>query len=216
MKIAAPLNPFNSNLFSKFQNNLCWHVLLLAATMTLLQPFQSEWLLHRTEIKQGEVWRILTGNLVHTNGYHLMMNLAGLAFICLLFKEYLSIKLFYLSLFLTSLAVGLGIYFINIELIWYAGLSGALYGLYIVAASTALIQKDYLVSLPVLIGIPAKLIWDSLNDGLTKNSEELIGVPVATDAHIYGLIAGILIAVTLTLFTHFFNSQPKVRQKQTE
>ncbi len=205
-----------SNLPSKLGNNLCWHVLLLAIIMTALQPFQSEWLLHRTEIQHGEIWRILTGNLVHTNSYHLLMNLGGLAFICLLFKEFLGIRLYYFSLLLTMLFVGLGIYFFNKNLIWYAGLSGSLYGLYIVSASTALKQKDYLVSIPILIGIPAKLIWDSLDDGLTKSSEELIGVPVATDAHIYGLIAGILISITLfaPILIRYLNT--KFSQKQVD
>ena len=184
--------------------------------MIALQPFQTEWVLHRTEIQQGEIWRILTGNLVHTNGYHLLMNLGGLAFICLLFKEFLSVNLYYFSLLLTTFFVGLGIYFLNTNLIWYAGLSGSLYGLYMVAASTALKQKDYLVSIPILIGIPAKLIWDSLDDGLTKSSEELIGVPVATDAHIYGLVAGILISLTLItpLLVRYITT--KFSQKQAD
>jgi rhomboid family GlyGly-CTERM serine protease len=167
--------------------------------MTILQSFQSEWLFHRTGIEQGESWRILTGNLVHTNYYHLLMNLSGLAFICLLFKDFLSVKVYYLSLLITSLAVGLGIYFFSTNLIWYAGLSGSLYGLYMVAASSALKQKDYLTSLPILIGIPAKLIWDSLNSELTDSSAELIGAPVATDAHLYGISAGILISVIILI-----------------
>ncbi len=205
-----------SNLQSKLKNNLCWHVLLLAIIMTALQPFQSEWLLHRTEIQQGEIWRIITGNFVHTNGYHLLMNLGGLAFICLLFKEFLSVRLYYCSLLLTTLFVGLGIYFFNKDLIWYAGLSGSLYGLYIVAASTSLKQKDYLVSIPILIGIPTKLIWDSFDDGLTKSSEELIGAPVATDAHVYGLIAGILISIALTSPTLIRYLNTKFSQKQVD
>lgn len=181
-------------------NTLCTHIILLALVMTILQLFQSEWLLHRIEIQQGEIWRILTGNLVHTNYYHLLMNLLGLVFVCLLFKDYLSIKVYYLSLLLTTLAVGLGIYYLSTNLVWYAGLSGALYGIYIVAASMALKQKDYLLSLPILIGLPAKLIWDSLNHSLTDSSAELIGAPIATDAHIYGLVAGIIIA-TLIFFS---------------
>jgi membrane associated rhomboid family serine protease len=33
---------------------------------------------HRNLIAQGEIWRLFTGHLLHTNGYHLLLNLAAL------------------------------------------------------------------------------------------------------------------------------------------
>ncbi|MEE9303753.1 MAG: rhombosortase [Thiotrichaceae bacterium] len=182
-------------LLMKLRNTLCWHILWLALLLILLQIFQSEFLFQRSAINNGQIWRIVSGNLVHTNTNHLLMNLAGLGFICLLFKDHLSVKLFYISLIITMLFVGLGLYFFSQNLIWYAGLSGSLYGLYIIAASVALKNKDYISSLPLLIAIPAKLIWDSQHPELTQSSAELIGAPVATDAHIYGLIAGVLVSL---------------------
>ncbi len=178
-------------------NPLCWHLLLLSLALVLLQFFQPQFLFVRELIQQGEVWRIFTGNLVHTNGYHLTLNLAGVLFICLLFKDYLSIKKFYFSLLITTISVGLGIFFFSPSLHWYAGLSGALYGLFIVAASLALKHRDILTGLPVLIGIPVKLWWDSRHTELTQQSAELIGAPIATDAHLYGLIAGGLISIAI-------------------
>ncbi len=197
-----------SRLCQKFCTGLCLHILLLSIALGLLQIFQSDLLFQRDAINKGQVWLLLTGNLVHTNTNHLLMNLAGLSFICFLFKDFISLKLFYISLFITILFVGTGLYFFNPELIWYAGLSGSLYGLYIVAASSALIHKDYLTGLPILIAIPAKIAWDSQHTELTDSSAELIGAPVATDAHIYGLIAGILISIAIISNAFFSKKTP--------
>ncbi|MEE9352468.1 MAG: rhombosortase [Thiotrichaceae bacterium] len=189
---------FTKNI-TKMNASLCWHLLLLSLLLILFQAFQSELLFQRNSINEGQLWRILTGNWVHTNYYHLLMNLTGLGFICLLFKDHFSIKHFYISLFMTTIAVGLGLYFFSPQLMWYAGLSGALYGLYIIAASAALKNKDYIASIPILIAIPAKLIWDSQHNDLIDSSAELIGAPIATDAHIYGLIAGIMLSIFFAL-----------------
>ena len=44
----------------------------------------------RDLIDKGEGWRIITGNLAHTNGWHLLLNLSGLAVLYSLFREYLT------------------------------------------------------------------------------------------------------------------------------
>lgn len=168
--------------------------------MTLFQTHTEPLLFQRNAIMQGEIWRIITGNLVHTNHYHLFLNLAGLGFIWILFKSFLSLRVFYVSLFLTTLGVGLGIFFLSKELAWYAGLSGALYGLFIIASSLALRCKDYLLSLPILIGLPIKLVWDVFNDDLTQSSAKLIEAPIATDAHIYGAATGLAVSLALLIF----------------
>lgn len=185
------------NSITRFNNSLGLHILLLCLCLVLLQTMQSELMFQRTDINNGEIWRIMTGNLVHTNTNHLLINLAGLAFMWPLFRGILTPKILHASLLLLVLAVGIGIYLFSEQLSWYAGLSGALYGLFIVAASLALRCKNYLVSLPILIGIPAKILWDSTNGGLSEISSALINAPIATDAHIYGLIAGILVSFGL-------------------
>ncbi|MEE9491911.1 MAG: rhombosortase [Gammaproteobacteria bacterium] len=175
--------------------SICGHLLIFSLLLIFLQSFQSQLIFHREAIHAGEFWRILTGSFVHTNYFHLFLNLAGIVFIAFLFKDYLSVKTFYVSLFLTSLTVGIGLYCFNKPLQWYAGLSGSLYGLYIVSASFALRSKDYISSLPIIIGIPAKLLFDSIYPNLTEHSAELIGAPIANVAHLYGAIAGLCISI---------------------
>ena len=188
------------NAIQNRDNRLCLHILVLALFFYLLQFFQSELLFHRDLINSGQLWRLLTGNWVHTNYTHLLMNLTGLSFICLLFKEHINVKIFYSSAIFIMICVGLGLYLFSKQLIWYAGLSGTLYGLYMVAAGAALKHKDYITSLPILVGIPTKLFWDYNHSELTQNSAALIGAPVITDAHIYGLLAGIFFSITIATF----------------
>ncbi|MCK5726086.1 MAG: rhombosortase [Thiotrichaceae bacterium] len=156
-------------------------------------------ILSRSAVDHGEFWRVLTGNFVHTNTYHLLMNLSGLAVLALLFNGIFPLGLFHLSLLLISLVVGLGMYF-RTDLTWYAGLSGTLYGLFIVGAVIAFIKKEYLLSLPLLFVIPIKLVWDNFHPNFTEPSAKLIGATVATDAHLYGILAGFIIGFFLFIF----------------
>jgi membrane associated rhomboid family serine protease len=105
------------------------------------------------------------------------------------------------SLILLISGVGFALYFLNPELYWYAGLSGALYGLFIIGSIYSLIDKDYITGLSILIIIPAKIIWDHLHNTGQANAD-LIGVPVSTDSHLYGIATAFFIGL-LIVFDHF-------------
>ena len=162
------------------------------------QLIQDDLLFLRENIQQGELWRIWTGNLVHSNYYHLAMNLAGLWIFIFIFKDFINSKQLFISLALLITGVGLGLYYLSPELMWYAGISGALYGLYIVGSVQALVHKDFITGLPIIIIIPIKIIWDHLNNGGQSNAD-LIGVPVSTDSHIYGISTAFIIGLILLL-----------------
>jgi rhomboid family GlyGly-CTERM serine protease len=152
----------------------------------------------RENIQQGELWRIWTGNLVHSNLYHLALNLTGFWLFVFIFKELMNTTQLLISLVFLISGVGLGLYFFNPQLYWYAGLSGALYGLFIVGAIYAFIGKDTLTALLILIVIPAKIIWDHLHNAGQTNAH-LIGVPVSTDSHIYGISSACIISIVILI-----------------
>lgn len=174
-------------------------ILTLSLLLLFLQFFQDDLVFKRDNINQGQWWRLITGNLVHTNLPHLGMNLAGLWISAFLFAGYISVKSYIFSLLFLIIGVGLGIYFFSPALMWYAGISGALYGLFLIGAVYAILHKDYITGVPLLILIPAKIIWDMIYGG-SQSSAELIGVPVATDAHLYGMIAAIPLALAAVFF----------------
>lgn len=145
------------------------------------------------EIKDGEVWRLLSGNLVHLGWAHTLMNLFGLGLIWGLFWNTFS-QIPWLIIALTSaLAVSLGLLAFNPQLVWYVGLSGVLHGLFVAGAVGGIRRGDRREAI-LLVAIVGKLIWEQAY-GALPGSAEMAGGPVVVDAHLYGAAGGALAAL---------------------
>ena len=177
-------------------------LLVLSFVMITLQFFQDDLVFKRENIAQGELWRVLTGNFVHTNYPHLALNLTGLWIMGFLFIDSFKAKRILISSLFLSLFTGLFLYWFSLSLEWYAGFSGALYGLFLVGAITALLQKDYLFGGGVALLIIGKVLWGHFMGG-SESSAELIGVPVATDAHLYGITGAIVLGALFGIQAYF-------------
>ena len=164
--------------------------------MIALQFFQDDLVFKRNEIDHGEWWRIITGNFVHTNYPHLALNLTGLWIMGFLFSDSFNTKKILMSTVFLSTVTGLLLYQFSRELDWYAGFSGVLYGLFFIGAITAITQKDFLFGTGVALLIIGKVLWGHFMGG-SESSEELIGVPVATDAHLFGITGALFVAAFL-------------------
>jgi rhomboid family GlyGly-CTERM serine protease len=173
-------------------------VLALSLLLLILQFFQDTLVFKRDNINLGEWWRLLSGNFVHTNYPHLALNISGLLICGFLFFDYISPRKFLASLIFLCVCVGLGIYYFSPALMWYAGISGALYGLFIVGGFFAIIHKDFVTGIPLVVLIPIKIIWDLYHGG-NQSSAELIGAPVATEAHLYGMIGAFIIGLFILI-----------------
>ena len=193
-------------MITKSLNPLILAILILSIALVITQSFQHELMFYREQINRDQWWRLISGNFVHSNYPHLFMNLAGLWILGLLFIDSLSLKTFILSSIILSLFVGLGLYYYNPELQRYYGVSGVLHGLFLVGATTAILQKDIFTGVSTALLIITKTIWDLINGG-NDSSAELIGVAVATDAHLYGVIGAILISIFLAL-NYYKNTPP--------
>ncbi|MGV6810270.1 MAG: rhombosortase [bacterium] len=156
--------------------------------LLLLQTVQPALLFQREQIEAGEWWRIWTGSLVHTNYVHYALNMLGLLLLLLLFQALISVWVAFFGLFVLITGVGLGLYFFSPTLIWYAGLSSALYGGYVIVSVYAIAKRDYFLGIPVLLVILGKFFWNELNPSSLAASVELIGAIIAQDAHRYGII----------------------------
>lgn len=95
----------------------------------------------RSAIADGELWRLLTGNLMHSNGWHLLMNIGGLLLATLLVGHLFSERHFIALAISNGLSVGVLIYWLNPEIEYYVGLSGYLHGLFIYGALLGLSQS---------------------------------------------------------------------------
>jgi len=145
---------------------------------------------NRSLITAGEYWRIISGHFFHSNAYHFLLNVAAVALLWALHGQYYSYKN-YLLVFLTSAIIcSLGIYWFSVNIELYVGLSGVLHGFFVWGALMDIKHKEKTGYL-LLIGVMAKIIHEQIY-GASADVEILIGASVATDAHLYGAIGGLL------------------------
>ena len=182
--------------------NLKLLIIVLAVSMLslALQFWQPELIYIRKEISQGDTWRILTSQFVHTNWPHYLLNISSLWLFLFLFHTTVSFKLFIINLFVLALSVGVCLHLLEPTILWYAGLSGAVYGLYLIGAHTALKINDYLLGIGTATLIIGKVCFDHWLGPIQDNSQ-LIEARIVTEAHLYGVIAGL----TLIAFDEALN-----------
>ena len=185
-------------MITKSLKPLILGIFALTIALLIAQLFRNDLVFHQVLIDSGQWWLILSGNFVHSNYPHLFMNLAGLWIFGFIFFDNLSLKTFTISTIILCAFIGSGLYFFNPELQKYYGFSGTLYGLFLVGATTALLAKDWLTGIVVALFIIGKIIWDLIYGG-SSSSAELIGVPVAVHAHLYGAIGAFFISIGLYL-----------------
>jgi rhomboid family GlyGly-CTERM serine protease len=167
-------------------------VLLISLLSFSMQWWQPDFLYIRNTVNQGEWWRIITGQLVHTNWPHFALNISSLVLFTLLFYNTITVRTFTISLFLLILSVGVCIHLFEPRIYWYAGLSGAIYGLYLIGANTAYRSGDKLVAIGVTILIIGKAVFDHWIGPIQDNTE-LIGARVVTESHLYGIATAIIL-----------------------
>ncbi|MDF0536005.1 rhombosortase [Shewanella yunxiaonensis] len=161
----------------------------------------------RQFIADGQWWRLLTGNLLHTNNWHLLMNLAGFWVVVFIHRTHYHNFQLACLLAILLLSEGLGLWLAFPALTAYVGLSGILHGLFTYGALND-IRIGWRSGYLLLAGVIAKVIWEQFMGG---NSEvtQLIGARVATEAHLVGLVDGILAFMLFRFMFTLFPFQSK-------
>ena len=146
-------------------------------------------------ISQRQYWRLFTAHFTHLGWSHLWLNVAGLVLIFGFFGKCLSTRYWMLSFFISSIVISASIYFFNPEIHWYVGLSGVLHTLFILGGIADIrVRKWEGISFTLII--LAKVAYEQIA-GPLPGSEEAAGGPVLVDAHFYGTIVGLLLALPL-------------------
>jgi rhomboid family GlyGly-CTERM serine protease len=147
----------------------------------------------RTAIAAGELWRLVSGNLVHASGQHLILNLAGLGLMALLFPGEYSRGEWSLIGLTSAMSIAAGLWWGSPEVGWYVGLSGVLHGL--IAAGAIAWWRSRLRRMAMMLTavLVAKLVGERLFGAIGWSG----GLNVIIDAHLYGALGGAMAGVIL-------------------
>ena len=169
-----------------------WRTAVTAALAALLHlllgPAHGGLVLSAQGVAAGELWRLATGHLVHTDAEHLLWNLGGLLTLGLLFERSLGRRFFPLLL------CGAGT--IGAWLLWgstlsaYCGLSGVLNTLLAAGLAAELRATGSVV--PVAVGVLAVgkiAVEASAGAALFTNT----AWPPVPEAHAVGFLSGLVL-----------------------
>lgn len=174
-----------------------WLIALITACTLLFATITNQQLsFDRAMIADGEVWRLITGNLAHTNLWHLLINLAGLCITYGLFRDHLGQANLPILMLLLWLAVGLGIWWWCPNTGWYMGLSGSLYGLFVWGAVQDIHRGRTISGCLLLSAVVLKLVIDSAFADTTTSI--LIDARVHIESHIIGAASGLLLGLVMS------------------
>lgn len=147
----------------------------------------------RAGVEAGQLWRLLSGHLVHLGWSHLAYNLAGLALIGWLVGRAFDALRWACIVAASILVIDIGFWMLKPALEWYVGMSGVLHGVLAGGVFAGVLGRDR-EAFVLAIVIVGKLAWEQIL-GPIPGSESASGGPVIVDAHLYGALGGLLCAV---------------------
>lgn len=147
----------------------------------------------RAGVIEGEVWRLLSGHLIHLSWNHLLLNMAGLVLLMLLFESAWQVRDIVWGGLFAALSISLGIYVFFPDIGWYVGLSGVLHAWFAIASIRLWSSQRRFAGLLLTVLI-AKLVFE--NVAATATDTDWLGGAVIQQAHLLGAISGLFYALT--------------------
>lgn len=144
----------------------------------------------RGAVWQGEVWRLFSAHLVHLGWFHCLLNACGLLLCRSLAPARFGIGRLALDVLLLGAFVSLMLLVFSPEVGNYAGLSGVLYGLFVLGLAPAAVQGDR-IGLVALLTVLGWMAWQFIA-GPSVAEEKQIGGHIVAVAHLYGVIGAVL------------------------
>ncbi len=188
-------------MWQRIRQSPDWRFLaLIIPFMILLQAIGPEYFRYQRDWSTtGEAWRLVSAHWVHVGWMHLLLNGLSLVVCVSLTTPGWSTRRWLIYTLLMALGISILVEIFNPEIHDYAGHSGILYGLYVLGA-VSLFPRDRLIAVLVISAIVIKVFMEQFNF-YDFNTGEIIGARVVVDAHMYGLLIAIVIALVWTKYT---------------
>lgn len=175
---------------------------LLVAVSTVLELAGRDTMMRlryeRIAVDQGEWWRLLTGNFVHLGAWHLFLNALSLLLLVLLCPERLSALEWLRRVLVIGLGMMLGLHWFAPSLANYVGLSGLIYGLFLLGLGRQAAQGDR-IAMFCLVFLACRIIWE-LVIGAPASEERLVGGGIVAESHLYGVAAAFVYGLATGVF----------------
>tara|TARA_Y100001001_G_C7963921_1_gene293487 strand:+ start:283 stop:882 length:600 start_codon:yes stop_codon:yes gene_type:complete len=184
------------------KNNWPYPALLgIAALLIVLQLVTesgvTELSYQRQAILAAMPWRLISGHFVHANLIHMAMNLAALILLAGLIPDKNRNYLLPVVIVIALLSSGF-LLLMEPQLEHYVGLSGVLHGLSVVIGIW--LWREHAISGPVLLLLLlTKIVLEQSGLLDTRSTELLIGMRVATEAHLWGAVSGVTLCAMSAL-----------------
>jgi len=186
-------------------------IIALVSTGLLVLPFTltEQLTLSEVGITQGQLWRLVTGHFVHTNSWHYLLNITGLALTWFLFAEHLRHMRVLGAVIVNTVGLSLVLWWFDglADIAWYAGLSGTLHGLFAFALVLELQRPRISTFALIALGI-GKLLFEQLG-GSTDSTAALINASVAIHAHLFGAVLGTIYGFVILGISYLENRSTK-------
>ena len=179
-------------LLSRYAHLHLWIGIIALSTFVFITPLNSLLAFDRELILEGQIWRLVTAHLTHLNAVHLLQNMLALLIFSVFFSQYESRTYWLFSVFFIAMLCGTGL-LLDGKFAYYSGASGVIHGLFILAAFAEYRHNKLSASVFGLI-ILGKIVFEQIY-GASAYSESLIGASVATNAHLYGVLAALLFII---------------------
>lgn len=178
---------------SRFKSALPWLALALASAALTAQTDHVARFGWQAGLGAHALWRWGSAHLVHLDGWHLGVDLVGLALLAHLALQLDKSRAALGVLALAALGVCAGLTLLTPQIRWYVGLSGALHGLFawlgLTLATLPGTRASRLTGLSLWLAGAVKLMMEH---DLPVGAPGWLGVPGVPPAHLFGYVSGTL------------------------
>ena len=168
-------------------------VVLLGVLQVLPQAWHLALRYDRQAVLQGELWRLITGHLIHLGWAHWALNAAGLVLYALLADTPPRPRPLLRQVLVLGLGISVLLMLFMPTLAHYVGLSGVLYGLFVLALWPGVRRIDPL-SVAALTTVAAWLAGQ-LIQGPARREVDWIGGDIIVQAHLFGVVCAVSMLV---------------------
>lgn len=163
-------------------------IIVLSGLLLLAGPAATRDLaFDRASINAGQWWRLCTGNWVHLGFWHWFLNALSLLLWLGVCPQRLRLSDWLLRLLVIGTGMSLGLYFLQPHLLRYVGLSGFIYGVFLLDLGNDALRRHERFAWFCLVFLVARVGYEVWT-GAPAYEVRLIGGQVASMSHIWGMV----------------------------